>query len=91
MPKKFLKKRTISFQRKVFEIVRKIPRGKILTYKTVAKLAGSPHAWRAVGNILRRSAELNRSHKNRNPKIPCHRIIRSDGKIGGYKNGIGKK
>ena len=82
MPKKFLKKRTISFQRKVFEVVRKIPREKVLSYKVVAKLAGSPRAWRAVGNVL---------NKNRNPKIPCHRIIRSDGKIGGYKNGIGKK
>jgi O-6-methylguanine DNA methyltransferase len=48
----------------------------------VAKLAGSPRAWRAVGNVL---------NKNRNPKIPCHRVIRSDGKIGGYKNGSEKK
>ena len=70
------------FQRKVFETVRKIPKGKVLSYKTVAKLAGYPRAYRAVGNAL---------NKNRDPKIPCHRIIRSDGKIGGYKKGKKKK
>jgi O-6-methylguanine DNA methyltransferase len=62
--------------------VRKIPEGKVLTYKKVAKLAGHPRAWRAVGNIL---------NKNKNPKIPCHRVIRSDGKVGGYKNGPREK
>lgn len=67
-----------SFKKKVFKIVAKIPKGKILTYKKVAELAGRPKAWRAVGNIL---------NKNRNPKIPCHRVIRSDGKIGGYNRG----
>jgi O-6-methylguanine DNA methyltransferase len=63
-------------------MVRKIPKGKVLTYKQIASLTGKPRAWRAIGNIL---------NKNRNPKIPCHRIIRSDGKIGGYKNGTKKK
>jgi len=48
----------------------------------VAKAAGYPRAWRAVGNIL---------NKNKNPKIPCHRVIRSDGKIGGYKYGTKRK
>jgi len=71
-----------NFQKKVYHVVRKIPRGRIMTYKTVAKLAGSPRAWRAVGNIL---------NKNKNPKIPCHRVIRADGKIGGYNRGIKKK
>ncbi len=66
------------FQEKIFKIVKKIPKGKILTYKEVAKLAGSPRAWRAVGNIL---------NKNRNPNVFCHRVIRSDGKIGGYAKG----
>ena len=70
------------FKEKVSEIVKKIPQGKVMSYKTVAGLAGSPRAWRAVGNIL---------NKNKDPKIPCHRVIRLNGKIGGYKNGIKEK
>lgn len=70
------------FQEKVHGIVRKIPKGEVLTYKKVAELAGSPRAFRAVGNIL---------NKNRNPKIPCHRVIRSDGNLGGYNQGVDKK
>ncbi len=68
----------MTFKQKVFEVVRKIPKGKVLTYKEVASLAGSPRAYRAVGNIL---------NKNHDPSIPCHRVIRSDGKIGGYNRG----
>jgi O-6-methylguanine DNA methyltransferase len=68
----------MDFKEKVFEVVKKIPKGKVLTYKEVAKLAGRPKAWRAVGNIL---------SKNKDPKIPCHRVIRSDGKIGGFRLG----
>ncbi len=71
-----------SFSEKVYAIVEKIPKGKVLTYKEVAKKAGRPNAARAVGNIL---------HKNHNPKIPCHRVIRSDGKLGGYNKGANKK
>lgn len=71
-----------SFQEKVLRIVQKIPKGEVLTYKAVSRLAGVPRAWRAVGNVL---------NKNKNPKIPCHRVIRSDGKVGGYKNGAKKK
>ena len=68
----------VSFASKVMNIVDKIPKGGILTYKEVAKLAGSPKACRAVGNIL---------SKNYNPTIPCHRVVRSDGKTGGYNRG----
>ncbi len=71
-----------SFQKKVYEVVRKIPEGKVLTYKQVAKLTGHPKAYRAVGNIL---------NKNKDPKIPCHRVIRSDGQVGGYNQGAKKK
>jgi methylated-DNA-[protein]-cysteine S-methyltransferase len=70
------------FKEKVFNIVKKIPRGRTLTYKQVAKLAGRPKACRAVGNIL---------HRNYDPAIPCHRVIRSDGKLGGYNGGAGRK
>lgn len=67
-----------TFSEKVFNVVRKIPKGKLLTYKEVAKRAGSPHAYRAVGNIL---------SKNYDPKIPCHRVVREDGNPGGYNRG----
>lgn len=73
---------TSLFQKKVYEVVKKIPRGDFLTYKKVAEKAGFPMAWRAVGNVL---------NKNKNPKIPCHRVIRSDGKIGGYNKGVKRK
>ena len=71
-----------SFQEKVYSVVRKIPKGKVLTYKEVAFRAGSPNAARAVGNILK---------KNFNPEIPCHRVIRSDGIAGEYNRGRNKK
>jgi O-6-methylguanine DNA methyltransferase len=71
-----------SFKEKVYEVVKKIPKGKVLTYKEVAKKAGSPNASRAVGNIL---------SKNYDPKIPCHRVIRSDGGMGGYNRGLNNK
>lgn len=72
----------ISFKEKVLEIVSKISIGKVLTYKKVAEKAGNPKAYRAVGNIL---------NKNYNPNIPCHRVICSDGKIGGYNRGKKEK
>jgi len=71
-----------NFSEKVYGVVKKIPKGKVLTYKDVAKRAGSPNASRAVGNIL---------HKNHDPAIPCHRVIRSDGNLGGYNKGAREK
>jgi len=67
-----------SFTEKVKKIVSKIPKGKTMTYGTVAKLAGSPGAGRAVGSIMA---------ANYDPKVPCHRVIRGDGKIGAYNRG----
>ena len=69
---------TKKFSDMVKDVVRKIPRGKTLTYKEVARRAGKVRAYRAVGNILK---------KNYDPKIPCHRVVRSDGKVGGYNRG----
>ena len=68
----------MSFKEHVYEVVKKIPKGKVLTYKEVAKRAGNSNAARAVGNFMK---------SNFNPKIPCHRVIRSDGKIGDYNRG----
>ena len=71
-----------SFKERVLKVVRHIPRGKVLTYKEVAQRAGSSKAYRAVGHII---------SKNFNPTIPCHRVIKSDGSLGGYNRGIQKK
>jgi len=74
--------KTKNFRNRVYGIVKQIPPGKVMTYKELAVKAGRPRAWRAVGNIL---------SKNKNRRIPCHRVIRSDGEIGGYNRGIKKK
>lgn len=71
-----------AFTKRVHAVVMGIKKGKVLTYKEVARLAGAPGAYRAVGNIL---------NKNYDPKIPCHRVIRSDGKPGGYNRGAKSK
>jgi O-6-methylguanine DNA methyltransferase len=68
----------ITFKDRVLKIVAGIPKGKTMTYKQVAWIAGSPNAARVVGNIMK---------NNFDPKIPCHRVIRSDGKVGGYNGG----
>ena len=70
------------FRNRVFEVVRQIPVGKTMTYKEVAAAAGNPRAYRAVGNIL---------NKNYDPAIPCHRVVRSDGRTGGYNRGENMK
>lgn len=57
--------------------------GKVLSYKKVAELAGRPRAFRAVGNILNKNPDLR--------NIPCHRVIKSNGRVGGYKFGAKKK
>lgn len=70
------------FKEKVYRVVKKIPRGKVLTYRQVAQKIGNPKSYRAVGNAL---------NKNRDPKVPCHRVIKSDGSVGGYNSGPDKK
>ena len=74
------RKRT--FTKKVLDVVAKIPKGKTMSYKEVAIAAGSPRAYRAVGNIMNR-------HNIK--ELPCHRVIRSDGSFGGYRWGAKKK
>ncbi|MAF20438.1 MAG: ribonuclease HII [Parcubacteria group bacterium] len=68
----------LSFKDKVYYLVSKIPKGQVMTYKQVAQGIGHLRAFRAVGNIL---------NKNRDKNVPCHRVIRSDGQIGGFANG----
>jgi O-6-methylguanine DNA methyltransferase len=71
-----------SFKDKVLHVVRNIPEGETRTYKQVATQAGNPGASRAVGSFMA---------KNWDPSIPCHRVIRSDGKLGGYNRGPQQK
>lgn len=67
------------FERQVLIATFKIPMGKVSTYKRIAKKVGKPRAYRAVANAL---------HKNPlHPIVPCHRVIRSDGKFGGERKG----
>lgn len=62
----------------------RIPRGRTLTYGEVARRAGSPRAARAVGSVL--------AHYDTSKfRVPCYRVIRSDGAIGGYRWGRHKK
>lgn len=71
------------FEKKVYAAVMKIPRGQTRSYKWVAAKIGRSKACRAVGNAL-----------NKNPYIgivPCHRVIKSDGSIGGFARGIKAK
>ncbi|MEM2637876.1 MAG: MGMT family protein [Candidatus Hadarchaeales archaeon] len=73
----------MSLKETVLELVRKIPVGKVTTYKEIALAAGKPNSWRAVAKILAN-----------NPApifIPCHRVIKSSGHLGGYVFGTEKK
>jgi len=74
-----------TFQIKVWNAIAKIPKGKVRTYKQLAKLIGKPKAARAVANACGKNPYV--------PIVPCHRVIRSDGKLGGYsgEGGINTK
>ena len=74
--------KTNSFAERVREVVRQIPRGKTLSYMKVATTAASPRAARAVGTVMK---------NNYDPTVPCHRVIRSDGSLGGYNRGTARK
>jgi methylated-DNA-[protein]-cysteine S-methyltransferase len=71
------------FSRRVLKATARIPFGKVLTYGDVAAKAGSPRAYRAAGNAL---------GSNRMPiVVPCHRVVATGGKLGGYTGGIERK
>ncbi len=72
----------MDFKEKCYNLVKKIPKGKITTYKEIANALGTK-GYRAVGNVL-----------NKNPNlitVPCHRVVKSNGEIGGYAEGMEKK
>jgi O-6-methylguanine DNA methyltransferase len=71
------------FQKKVYKVILEIPEGRTRSYKWVAWKIGNPQAFRAVGNALKKNPFA--------PEVPCHRVICSDGSIGGYAGGVRKK
>ena len=71
-----MKLKGTKFQKKVWNYLKTIPKGKVKTYKEVANAIGMPKAARAVANACGKNPY--------SPKVPCHRVIRSDGKLGGF-------
>lgn len=72
-----------TFREKFYSIVRGVPEGRVTTYGTIADALGDPRAARAVGVMLNKSKD--------HVGIPCHRVVRSDGSVGGYVEGKQKK
>lgn len=72
----------MKFQEKVWKLMEKIPKGKVTSYSAIAKKLNSK-AYRAVGNACHRNPYA--------PRVPCHRVIRSDGNIGGFASGVENK
>lgn len=73
-----LRMRNSSFADRVRDAVRQIPKGETRSYGDVAKAIGYPGAARAVGTVMK---------NNYDPTVPCHRVVRVDGKIGKYNRG----
>ena len=71
------------FENLVYRATKNIPRGKVSTYTAIARAIGRPRAARAVGNALNKNPFA--------PRVPCHRVVRSDGSVGGYAHGTAKK
>lgn len=75
--------RLTAFQRRVYRTICRIPPGETRSYQWVARAIGHPRSARAVGQALKRNPFA--------PLVPCHRIVRSDGTLGGYSGGLAKK
>ncbi len=71
----------MGLSRKVYDLCRRIPKGKVTTYKIIAEKLGT-RAYRAVGRIL---------NKNPHVDVPCHRVVGSDGRLVGFAHGIKRK
>ncbi|MEK6896057.1 MAG: MGMT family protein [Nanoarchaeota archaeon] len=71
-----------SFSERCYQLLRKVPCGKVTTYKSLAKALGTK-AYRAVGNAMNKNPYA--------PKVPCHRVIKSNGEIGGFASGLNDK
>lgn len=71
------------FENLVYQATKKIPLGKVSTYSRIASYISCPKSYRAVGNALNKNPFA--------PEVPCHRVVRSDGFLGGFAFGINKK
>jgi len=71
------------FQQQVYRAVCRIPKGQTRSYQWVARRIGRPRAVRAVGHALSRNPFA--------PLVPCHRVVRSDGSLGGFMHGVDAK
>jgi len=72
-----------TFEEKVWNEIKKIPKGKVSTYKMLANAVGKPKAARAVGNACNKNPF--------SPKVPCHRVVKSNGRTGGFVKGTKNK
>ena len=70
------------FDKKLYAALKQVPRGRVTTYKELARAVHS-RAYRAVGQAMGRNPFA--------PKVPCHRVVRSDGSLGGYSGGLKRK
>lgn len=71
-----------SFNERCYSVLKKVPKGKVTTYKEIAKALGTK-AYRAVGNAMNKNPYA--------PKVPCHRVVKSNGEVGGFASGTKKK
>ena len=71
-----------SFSERCYQILKKVPKGKVTTYREIARALRSK-AYRAVGNAMNRNPHA--------PHVPCHRVVKSDGRVGGFASGTRKK
>jgi len=71
-----------SFNQRCYKLLTRVPRGRVTTYGEIARALGSK-GYRAVGQAMNRNPDA--------PRVPCHRVVRSDGTLGGYAGGLNKK
>ena len=75
--------RKSSFPQQVYKLTRLVPKGKVSTYSAIARALKNKKAARAVGNAL--------NHNPYAPQVPCHRVIRANGEVGGFASGSRRK
>ncbi|MBA4732140.1 MAG: MGMT family protein [Candidatus Pseudothioglobus sp.] len=68
------------FQSDCYEALKKVPKGKVITYAGLARMIGRPKAHRAVGSAMNKNPYA--------PQVPCHRVVKSNGDLGGFATDI---
>ena len=68
------------FQSECYEALKKVPKGKVITYAGLARMVGRPRAHRAVGSAMNKNPYA--------PQVPCHRVVKSNGELGGFATDI---